>query len=61
MNTQFRAKNDTWNAVYAGFISGGVLARNSGPRAMLLGGAGFALFSTAIEKYMRWDSPDEDA
>lgn len=30
---QYRAKNDIWNAVSAGFVSGGILARNSGPKA----------------------------
>lgn len=35
---QYRAKNDIYNSIYAGFISGAVLGRNSGPRAMALGG-----------------------
>lgn len=58
---QFRAKNDLYNSVYAGLISGAVLARKSGPRAMVLGGMGFAAFSAAIDTYMRRDTPDEDA
>ncbi|BGO93744.1 RHTO0S10e04434g1_1 [Rhodotorula toruloides] len=57
----FRAKNDIYNSIYAGLISGAVLARNSGPRAMVLGGMGFAAFSAAIDSYMRRDTPDEDA
>lgn len=47
--------------MYAGFFSGAVLGRAAGPRAMILGGAGFAAFSAAIDTYMRWDSKDEDA
>lgn len=35
---QYRAKNDIYNSIYAGLIAGGVLGRNSGPRAMVLGG-----------------------
>ncbi|BGP42040.1 Mitochondrial import inner membrane translocase subunit tim22 [Rhodotorula kratochvilovae] len=57
----FRARNDIWNSVYAGMISGAVLARNSGPRAMVLGGMGFAAFSAVIDTYMRSESADEDA
>jgi import inner membrane translocase subunit TIM22 len=58
---QFRAKNDIYNSVYAGLISGAVLARNSGPRSMVLGGIGFAAFSAAIDTYMRREEVDEDA
>ncbi|GAA5840443.1 hypothetical protein JCM3775_004699 [Rhodotorula graminis] len=57
----FRAKNDLYNSVYAGLISGAVLARKSGPRAMVLGGMGFAAFSAAIDTYMRRETVDEDA
>ncbi|GAA5897271.1 hypothetical protein JCM5296_000987 [Sporobolomyces johnsonii] len=57
----FRAKNDIYNSVYAGLISGAVLARNSGPRAMVLGGMGFAAFSAAIDSYLRRETADEDA
>ncbi|GEM10542.1 mitochondrial import inner membrane translocase subunit TIM22 [Rhodotorula toruloides] len=57
----FRAKNDIYNSIYAGLISGAVLARNSGPRAMVLGGMGFAAFSAAIDSYMRRETLDEDA
>lgn len=38
-----------------------MLGRNSGIKAMLFGGAGFALFSGAIDLYMRKEKPDEDA
>lgn len=50
---QYRAKNDMVNPVAAGFIAGGVLARNSGPKAVLAGGAAFAAFSAAIDLYLR--------
>lgn len=56
----FRAKNDIYNSIYAGLVSGAVLARNSGPRAMAFGGLGFAAFSAAIDSYMRRDVPDDD-
>lgn len=57
----YRAKNDIYNSIYAGAISGAVLGRASGLKAMILGGAGFAVFSAAIDTYIRWDTPDEDA
>ncbi|CEQ40668.1 SPOSA6832_02301, partial [Sporobolomyces salmonicolor] len=60
-SNQFRAKNDIYNSVYAGLISGAVLARNSGPRAMVLGGMGFAAFSAVIDSYLRRETADEDA
>lgn len=37
----------------AGFIAGGVLARNTGPRGAFWGGLGFAVFSGAIDLFMR--------
>ncbi|CCE66132.1 hypothetical protein TPHA_0O01650 [Tetrapisispora phaffii CBS 4417] len=48
-----RAKNDIYNGVAAGCITGGGLAFKSGPQAALIGCAGFAAFSTAIDLYMR--------
>lgn len=48
-----RAKNDIWNGVWGGCITGGALAHKAGPQAVLVGCAGFAAFSAAIEKYMR--------
>ncbi|CCH59793.1 hypothetical protein TBLA_0B09770 [Henningerozyma blattae CBS 6284] len=48
-----RAKNDIYNGVWAGCVTGGGLAYKSGPQAAALGCAGFAAFSTAIELYMR--------
>lgn len=41
------------NAIASGFITGGILARNSGPQAALTGGLGFAVFSGAIDWFMR--------
>ncbi|KAF1967476.1 mitochondrial import inner membrane translocase, subunit Tim17/22 [Bimuria novae-zelandiae CBS 107.79] len=48
-----RAKNDLWNGVAGGCITGGVLARNAGPQAAAVGCLGFAAFSAAIDAYMR--------
>lgn len=47
-----RAKNDLYNGVAGGCITGGVLARNAGPQAVAVGCAGFAVFSAAIDAYM---------
>ena len=41
------------NPVVAGFVAGGVLARNSGPKAALGGGVAFAAFSFAIDLFLR--------
>ncbi|ODQ68270.1 mitochondrial import inner membrane translocase subunit TIM22 [Nadsonia fulvescens var. elongata DSM 6958] len=51
-----RAKNDIWNGVAAGCLTGGGLAVKSGPTATIAGCAAFAAFSTAIDLYMRSDS-----
>jgi len=48
-----RAKNDAWNGVWGGCITGGILARNAGPQAAAVGCVGFAAFSAAIEGYLR--------
>lgn len=48
-----RAKNDIYNGVAAGCITGGGLAYKSGPQAAAIGCAGFALFSAAIDMYMK--------
>ncbi|WFD42457.1 Mitochondrial import inner membrane translocase subunit tim22 [Malassezia psittaci] len=45
----YRAKNDIWNPVLSGFVAGGVLARHSGPQAVVGGGIAFAAFSGAID------------
>ncbi|OCF55399.1 mitochondrial import inner membrane translocase subunit TIM22 [Kwoniella sp. B9012] len=49
----YRAKNDITNAVSAGFLSGAILARNSGLKAAMGGGLAFAAFSGAIDWYLR--------
>ncbi|CAG8448309.1 21415_t:CDS:2 [Dentiscutata erythropus] len=49
----YRAKNDIYNGVAAGCITGAVLAAKTGPQNALFGCAGFAAFSTAIELYLR--------
>ncbi|ORX92821.1 mitochondrial inner membrane translocase subunit Tim17/Tim22/Tim23/peroxisomal protein PMP24 [Clohesyomyces aquaticus] len=48
-----RAKNDLWNGVAGGCITGGILARKAGPQAVAVGCVGFAAFSAAIDGYMR--------
>lgn len=43
----------------SGFVAGGVLARNSGPKAALGGGLAFAAFSAAIDLlFMRRETPE---
>ncbi|KAJ8596328.1 Tim17-domain-containing protein [Rhizopogon salebrosus TDB-379] len=56
----YRAKNDMVNPIAAGFVAGGVLARNSGPKAALGGGLAFAAFSAAIDLFIRREPPDDD-
>lgn len=46
------------NAIGAGFIAGGVLARNSGPKGAVLGGLGFAAFSAVIDFWMKRETPE---
>lgn len=60
-----RAKSDLYNSVTAGALTGAGLAIRSGPSGAAMGAAGFALFSLAIETYLRSDdklppSTDED-
>lgn len=56
----YRAKNDLANPIAAGFFSGAILARNSGPQAMIGGGVAFAAFSGAIDAFLRREKKDED-
>lgn len=58
--TQYRAKNDMVNPVAGGFVTGAILARNSGPQAIMAGGIGFAAFSAAIDLYMRKETNSDD-
>lgn len=55
---QYRAKTDIANSVGAGFLTGGVLARASGPKAAFGGGMAFAAFSAAIDLFMRRETPE---
>jgi Tim17/Tim22/Tim23/Pmp24 family protein len=50
---QYRARNDMVNPVAAGFVAGGILARNSGPTGALGGGVAFGAFSAAIDLFFR--------
>jgi len=56
----YRAKNDIYNSVSAGFLAGGILARSSGPKAAFGGGLAFAAFSAAIDMYLRKEPAEED-
>lgn len=57
----FRAKNDMYNGVAAGCMTGGWLARAAGPQAACVGCLGFAAFSAAIDGYMRMETNDKGA
>lgn len=54
-----RAKNDIWNGVMGGCLTGGMLARNAGPQAVGVGCLGFAAFSAAIDSYMRMEEDEK--
>ncbi|TEB38466.1 mitochondrial import inner membrane translocase subunit TIM22 [Coprinellus micaceus] len=56
----YRAKNDIYNSVASGFLAGGVLARNAGPKAVVGGGLAFAAFSAAIDAFMRREPSEDD-
>ncbi|KAG9288211.1 hypothetical protein G9A89_020517 [Geosiphon pyriformis] len=47
MIESYRAKNDLYNSMSAGCITGAVLAARAGPQATAMGCMGFAAFSTA--------------
>mmetsp|Transcript_10741 Transcript_10741/g.24699 ORF Transcript_10741/g.24699 Transcript_10741/m.24699 type:complete len:120 (+) Transcript_10741:2-361(+) len=47
-----RGQRDVPNAMYAGCVTGSVLAFQAGPGAMAMGCAGFAAFSAIIETFM---------
>jgi len=52
----YRARDDMTNGIAGGFVTGGILARNSGPKGTLMGAVGFAMFSAAIEMFLRRDT-----
>ncbi|KAH6913930.1 mitochondrial import inner membrane translocase subunit TIM22 [Coprinopsis sp. MPI-PUGE-AT-0042] len=56
----YRAKNDIYNSVGAGFLAGGVLARNTGPKGAIGGGLAFAAFSAAIDMFIRREPSDDE-
>ncbi|KAJ2502500.1 Mitochondrial import inner membrane translocase subunit tim22 [Coemansia sp. RSA 1972] len=55
MIESYRARNDIYNSIGAGCVTGGTLAVRTGPRGMAAGCAGFAAFSAAIDWYMHRD------
>jgi len=49
----YRGKNDWKNGTLAGGITGGLIGVRAGVRAGVIGAAGFAIFSTIIDYYMK--------
>ncbi|CAH0548729.1 unnamed protein product [Brassicogethes aeneus] len=47
-----RGKSDWKNGTYAGGVTGGMIGLRAGVKAGIVGAAGFAAFSTAIDYYM---------
>lgn len=52
----YRGKSDLKNAVYSGFVTGGLLGYRAGPMGAVYGGCGFAAFSLAIDYFMHHSS-----
>ncbi|XP_008217436.1 mitochondrial import inner membrane translocase subunit Tim22 [Nasonia vitripennis] len=48
----YRGKSDWKNGTYAGGLTGGMIGLRAGVKAGIVGAAGFAAFSTAIDYYM---------
>lgn len=48
----YRAKADMKNAVYSGFVTGGLIGFRAGHMGAIYAGCGFAAFSFAIEHFM---------
>ena len=49
----YRGKHEMINGTMSGGIVGGIIGLRAGVKAGVLGAAGFAIFSTAIDYYMR--------
>lgn len=49
---KYRGRNDRWNSVASGCITGAALQAKSGPQAMAVGCGGFAAFSLVIDSFM---------
>ena len=41
----YRAKSDVKNAIYSGFVTGGLIGLRAGPMSAVYAGCGFAAFS----------------
>jgi import inner membrane translocase subunit TIM22 len=48
----YRGKSDMKNAVYSGFVTGGLLGLRAGAMGAVYGGCGFAAFSVVIDYFM---------
>lgn len=56
----YRARHDIQNTLVAGCLTGGTLGAKSGPKSALLGCAGFAAFSAAVEHFLQDRSSNDD-
>ena len=46
------------NPIAGGFVTGAILARNSGPKAAFGGGLAFAAFSAVIDLFLRRETAE---
>ncbi|PRP79281.1 mitochondrial import inner membrane translocase subunit Tim22 [Planoprotostelium fungivorum] len=56
-----RGKDDRMNSIYAGLLTGAILARNAGPKGIAFSAGGFAAFSAAIDWFMGRHDPSMHA
>ncbi len=56
MIESYRGKSDFKNAMYSGFVTGGLLGFRAGAMGAVYGGCGFAAFSLAIDYFMHHSS-----